>query len=325
MIKVGIVGAAGYTAGELLRILVNHPEASIKYVQSTSNFGNKVYDVHKDLFGDCDLEFSKDIDIDVDVMFLCSGHGKSREFLDKFEIPRNIKIIDLGNDFRLNADAKYNGREFLYALPEMNNDEIKLANNIANPGCFATCIQLALLPLAKNQLLKNEIHISATTGSTGAGQRPTGTTHFSWRNNNFSSYKMFTHQHLGEIGESLKSLQSDFDYEINFVPYRGNFSRGILATVYTETDKSEQELKDLFKEYYKDASFTFVSDSPIDIKQVVNTNKSIMFVEKHGNKVVVTSIIDNLLKGASGQAVENMNIMFGIDPKAGLKLKTVAF
>lgn len=325
MIKVGIIGAAGYTAGELLRILIHHPQVALAYAQSGSNHGRPLHSVHKDLLGDTDLIFAQEPHFEVDVIFLCSGHGKSRAFLDNYKVPDTVKIIDLGNDFRLNADKEYAGRNFLYALPELNKDKIQTAQNIANPGCFATCIQLALYPLAAQGLLQDEVHVSATTGSTGAGQKPTNTSHFSWRSSNFSSYKMFTHQHLAEITESLQKLQKGFNQFINFVPYRGTFTRGILATVYTKTNKSIEELQALYQDYYKEAVFTHTSDTPIDLKQVVNTNKALLYIEKHHDKVVITSIIDNLLKGASGQAVENMNLMFGLPAHTGLGLKSVGF
>ncbi len=325
MIKVGIIGGAGYTGGEAVRILLNHPDAELAYVQSTSNAGNPLWHVHTDLMGETDMLFSADWNSDVDVMFICSGHGEARKFLEANEIPSRVKIIDLSQDFRLAANARIGSREFVYGLTDMNADKIAKASNIANPGCFATCIQLGILPLAAAGLLKGDVHISATTGSTGAGQKPSSTTHFSWRANNLSVYKPFGHQHLLEIGESVHGLMPSFSSEINFIPYRGDFPRGIFASIYTECDLSQEEAVELYKKYYKDSPFTIVSDENINMKQVVNTNKCLLHVEKHGNKVLVYSTIDNLLKGASGQAVENMNIMFGLDRTAGLKLKASAF
>ncbi len=321
MIKVGIVGGAGYTAGELLRILLHHPEVEITYVQSTSNAGNPISSVHTDLLGDTDLYFTSDLETDkVDVIFLCMGHGKSKEFLSENTIPDHIKIIDLSHDFRLKAD----GNDFVYGLPELNIDSIKSANKIANPGCFATAIQVALLPLAAAGKLK-EVHINAITGSTGAGQKPTSTSHFSWRNNNISVYKAFSHQHLGEIKQSLKQLQNNFDKPVNFIPVRGNFARGIMATSYVDCNLSQEEAIKLYKDFYLNHPFVIISNSNPSLKQVVNTNKAILFIEKHDNKLLIISMIDNLIKGASGQAVHNMNLMFGLHEKTGLRLKPVAF
>jgi N-acetyl-gamma-glutamyl-phosphate reductase len=324
-IKAGIVGGAGYTGGELLRILVNHPEVEIAFVHSNSNAGNYIYDVHTDLIGDTDIKFTGELSQDIDVLFLCVGHGDAKKFLDANSIADNIKIIDLSQDFRLSQNAKLKSKNFVYGLPELNKEEIKSAQNIANPGCFATCIQLALLPLAKAGLLKNEVHISATTGSTGAGQSLSSTSHFSWRNNNLSVYKAFGHQHLNEIGESIKQLQPSFEADVNFIPYRGDFTRGIMASIYTECELSQEALEKLYQEYYAEHEFTHVSKKNIDLKQVVNTNKCLVHVEKHGNKVMILSIIDNLLKGASGQAVQNMNLIFGLNETSGLKLKATAF
>ncbi|WP_066629961.1 N-acetyl-gamma-glutamyl-phosphate reductase [Labilibacter marinus] len=321
MIKVGIVGGAGYTAGELLRILLTHPNAEITCIQSTSNAGNPISAVHTDLLGDTDLTFVPDLDTSiVDVIFLCMGHGKSVEFLTENEIPSHIKIIDLSHDYRLERE----GNDFVYGLPELNMEAIKSANKIANPGCFATAIQLALLPLAAAKKL-SEVHVNAVTGSTGAGQKPTSTSHFSWRNNNVSVYKAFSHQHLGEIKQSLKQLQNGFNEPVNFIPVRGNFARGIMATAYVDCDMTQEEAVALYKEYYKNHPFVTVSDINPHLKQVVNTNKGILFVEKHDNKLLVISMIDNLVKGASGQAVHNMNLMFGLEEKTGLRLKSVAF
>ncbi|MGQ1787017.1 MULTISPECIES: N-acetyl-gamma-glutamyl-phosphate reductase [unclassified Saccharicrinis] len=321
MIKVGIVGGAGYTAGELLRILLTHPNVEITCVQSTSNAGNPIAAVHTDLLGDTDLNFAPKLDTDkVDVIFLCMGHGKSKEFLTENNIPEHIKIIDLSHDYRIKAE----GNDFVYGLPELNMEAIKSATKIANPGCFATAIQLALLPLAAAGKL-NEVHVNAVTGSTGAGQKPTSTSHFSWRNNNVSVYKAFSHQHLGEIKQSIQQLQNGFDKPVNFVPVRGNFARGIMATAYSDSDLSQEEAVQLYKDYYKDHPFVTVTDTNPNLKQVVNTNKAMVFVEKHDGKVFIISMIDNLVKGASGQAVHNMNLMFGLDEKAGLRLKSVAF
>lgn len=318
-IKIGIAGGAGYTGGELLRILLNHPSAEIVFVHSKSNAGNLLSDVHTDLLGDTELKFSSSLSNDIDVLFLCMGHGESVKFLTENKIDSKIKIIDLSQDFRLGS------KDFVYGLPELNRAKIKSAKNIANPGCFATAIQLALLPLAEKNMLNYEVHVSAVTGSTGAGQSPSASSHFSWRSNNISIYKAFTHQHLGEINESLKQLQNNFSSDINFIPYRGNFTRGILASVYTDSKLSVDEAKKLYKDYYKSHPFVTVSEKNPDVKQVVNTNKCILHLEKHGNKLHVQSVIDNLTKGASGQAVQNMNLLFGLDETVGLKLKCIAF
>ncbi|UII24544.1 N-acetyl-gamma-glutamyl-phosphate reductase [Fulvivirga maritima] len=324
MIKAGIIGAAGYTAGELIRILINHPDTEITYLYSNSQSGKDIATVHDDLLGLTDLKFTDKI-TEADVVFLCQGHGKSKEFLDTHTFSDTTKIIDLSQDFRHQAKSQLGSRKFIYGLPELNRSKIIEAQNIANPGCFATAIQLALLPLAQAGLLQQEVHVNAITGSTGAGQAPGATTHFSWRNNNISIYKAFEHQHLIEITESITSLQAGFDQDINFIPVRGNFSRGILASAYTQFEGSAEEALKLYKEFYADAEFTTVTDSSIHLKQVVNTNNAIVSVEKHKNKILVTSIIDNLLKGASGQAVENMNLMFGLDQSTGLKLKANLF
>lgn len=324
-IKVGIIGGAGYTGGEMLRILINHPNVEIVFVNSTSNAGNLISDVHTDLIGDTDLKFTSDIPQDIDVLFLCVGHGDAKKFLAANPINENIKIIDLSQDFRLSQNAQLSTRDFVYGLPELNRNAIKDAKNIANPGCFATCIQLGLLPLAAKGLIKNEVHINATTGSTGAGQSLSTTSHFSWRSNNLSIYKAFEHQHLNEIGESLTQLDSGFNQELNFVPQRGAFTRGILAAMYTNCDLSLEEAQQLYETYYESHPFTHVSKKNIDLKQVVNTNKALIHLEKHGNKLFIISIIDNLLKGASGQAVQNMNLMFGLEEAAGLKLKAAYF
>ncbi len=338
MIKVGILGAAGYTGGELIRLLLNHPEAEIVFANSESNAGNKVYDVHEGLIGDTELEFTSDMPFDkVDVVFFCFGHGKSEAFLKEHTIPQNVKIIDLAQDFRIKGDHDY-----VYGLPEIHRDAIAQCQHLANPGCFATCIQEGLLPLAKAGLLTNDITVNAITGSTGAGQKPGATTHFSWRNNNFSVYKLFTHQHLHEICQTLNELRPDSaprvadtlneGYEtegitVDFIPYRGDFTRGIFCTEVITLDRpaDQVEIEKLYKDFFRDASFTHYSDKALDLKQVVNTNKALVHVDVFGRKIVVTSMIDNLLKGAVGQAVQNMNIMFGIDERAGLNLKAAAF
>ncbi|MEI8113997.1 MAG: N-acetyl-gamma-glutamyl-phosphate reductase [Bacteroidia bacterium] len=321
-VSLGIIGGAGYTAGELIRILLNHPLAELAFVQSTSNAGNLLSDVHTDLLGDSDIRFVAEADFSlIDVVFFCMGHGKSKEFLLKNSIPERVKIIDLSHDFRLKRDKN----DFVYGLPELNRELIRKSTKIANPGCFATGIQLAILPLAAAGLIKDELHVNAITGSTGAGQSPTETSHFSWRNNNISVYKAFEHQHLGEIKQSLKQLQSDFKYDINFIPVRGNHTRGIFASVYTKFDGSLKEAVKLYQDYYSSHPFVFVSNLNPDLKQVVNTNKAIVYLEKHGNKLMIISVTDNLLKGASGQAVQNMNLMFDLEETLGLNLKAVAF
>ena len=325
MIKAGIIGAAGYTAGELIRILIQHPEVTISYAHSNSNAGNPVSDVHKDLLGETNLIFTQDISYKVDVLFLCMGHGKSVEFLSKNDVPNSVKIIDLSTDFRHKANAKHNGRTFIYGLPELNKTAIQKAKNIANPGCFATCLQLGLLPLAAAGLLQDDIHINAITGSTGAGQSPSATSHFSWRNNNISIYKAFNHQHLKEITESVTQLQNNFDKAINFLPVRGNFTRGIFASIYTNTSIPLEEIQAIYSDFYEDAPFIHITDRSISLKEVVNSNKGVISIEKHGEKVLITSIIDNLLKGASGQAVQNMNLIFGLPETMSLGLKTVSF
>lgn len=320
MIKVGIIGGAGYTAGELIRLLINHPAVEIAFVHSTSNAGNLLSDVHGGLVGDTDLRFSESYDLSaVDVLFLCSAHGQSRKFWEENPLPATLKVVDLAQDFRDESCG------YVYGLPEVNRTRISQTVRLANPGCFATAIQLALLPLAANNLLKDEVHITAITGSTGAGVKPGATTHFSWRNDNISVYKAFEHQHLIEICRTLKSLQPSFDSAVNFVPMRGDFARGIFASVYTESDLSAEQAVELYKSYYADAAFTFVAERDIDLKQVVNTNKALVRVAKYGTKLHIVSVIDNLLKGASGQAVQNMNLMFGLDEKLGLNLKPSAF
>lgn len=321
-IKAGIIGGAGYTGGEMLRLLIHHPEVEIVFVHSNSNGGNLVSDVHTDLLGDTDLRFTAELIPGIDVLFLCVGHGDAKKFLAAHPIAAGVKIIDLSQDFRL---AEAAGKDWIYGLPELNREAIKGADFIANPGCFATCIQLALLPLAAKGLIRGEVHINATTGSTGAGQSLSATSHFSWRNNNLSVYKAFEHQHLNEIGQSLVQLDEQFDAVLNFIPQRGDFTRGILAAVYLDSDLTAAEASALYASYYAAHPFTHLSDRNIDLKQVVNTNKGIVHVEKHGGKLLIISIIDNLLKGASGQAVQNMNLMFGLEERQGLRLKAAAF
>lgn len=330
MIKIGILGAAGYTGGELIRLLVNHPEAEIVFANSESNAGNLVADVHEGLLGDTDLKFTDTMPFDeVDVVFFCFGHGKSEQFLQEHTIPAHVKIIDLAQDFRIAAPT----HDYVYGLPEIHKAQIQQCQHLANPGCFATCIQLGLLPLAKAGLLTHDVAVNAITGSTGAGQKPVGTTHFSWRTDNMSIYKVFTHQHLHEIRQSLTELQGSLDASIDFIPYRGDFARGIFCTEVVKFDGAEgsptnptaEQLADMYRTFYADAAFTHYVDKALDLKQVVNTNKALVHIDKFGNKAVITCIIDNLLKGAVGQAVQNMNLMFGVDEKAGLGLKANAF
>lgn len=330
MIKIGILGAAGYTGGELIRLLVNHPEAEIVFANSESNAGNLVADVHEGLLGDTDLRFTDTMPFDeVDVVFFCFGHGKSEEFLKEHAIPEHVKIIDLAQDFRIAAPT----HDYVYGLPEIHKEQISKCQHLANPGCFATCIQLGLLPLAKAGLLTHDVAVNAITGSTGAGQKPVSTTHFSWRTDNISIYKVFTHQHLHEIRQSLTELQGSLEVDVDFIPYRGDFARGIFCTEVvkfdgeegTPTNPTAEQLADMYRTFYADAAFTHYIDKALDLKQVVNTNKALVHIDKFGNKAVITCIIDNLLKGAAGQAVQNMNLMFGIDEKAGLGLKANAF
>lgn len=325
MIRAGVVGAAGYVGGEICRLLLLHPQVEFVFAQSSSSAAQPLYSVHEDLFGDTQMLFTEDIDPSVDVVFLCSGHGKSLSFLEGNALPEECVVIDLGNDFRLKADAHSAGRTFAYGLSDFFGDDVAADKNVANPGCFATAIQLAILPLAAVGALEDDIHITAVTGSTGAGQKPMATTHFSWRANNLSTYKTFSHQHLGEIGESVERLQPSFDGAINFVPYRGDFPRGIIATIHTKCSLSLEEINTLFAKQYVGSSFTFVSQKPINLKQVINTNKSLLYVEKHGDYVLITSVIDNLLRGAAGQAIENMNRIFSLPLNTGLKLKAQAF
>src|SRR5574344_1550857 len=333
MIKIGILGAAGYTGGELIRLLINHPDAEIVFANSESNAGNFVADVHEGLYGDTELKFTAEVNFNnVDVVFFCFGHGKSEDFMSKHDIPERVKVIDLAQDFRLHPEniintshTTSNAHDFVYGLTEINESKIAHAQHVANPGCFATCIQLGLLPAAALHLLTEDVSVNAITGSTGAGQQPGATTHFSWRNNNMSIYKPFQHQHVPEIKESLKQTQGALDVDIDFIPYRGDFARGIFATEVVKTDMPIEQIIEGYKSFYQDAAFTHYSDKPIDMKQVVNTNKALIHCEKYGNKLLITSTIDNLLKGAVGQAVQNMNIMFGLDETTGLRLKASAF
>ncbi len=317
MIKAGIIGGAGYTGGELIRLLVNHPKVEISFVQSRSQAGKKLYASHNDLFGETELEFVPEWHSNVDVLFLCMGHGDSKKFFDSNEVSANVKVIDLSQDFRLDDNK-------VYGLPELNREAIKSANFVANPGCFATAIELALLPLAHNGMLK-EVHISGTTGSTGAGVQPTDSTHFSWREGNISTYKEFQHQHLAEVRKSLMQYQPWYENNINFVPYRGNFTRGILISAYQYCEWPLEEAIRVYKEYYEEHPFTWITDKPLDVKQVVNSNKCFIHLQMHNGYLLVQSAIDNLLKGASGQAVQNMNLMFGLEETMGLKLKGSAF
>ena len=321
------MGAAGYTGGELIRVLLNHPEAEIVFANSESNAGNLVSDVHEGLVGDTDLRFTDQMPFgDVDVVFFCFGHGKSRQFLQEHDIPDSVSIIDLAQDFRIKDDKIKNDKfDFVYGLPEINREEIQKARRVANPGCFATAIQLALLPAANLNLLKEDVSVNAITGSTGAGQKPGATTHFSWRTDNLSIYKPFQHQHIAEIRQSLKQTQGYLDADIDFIPYRGNFARGIFCTAVVRTPAPIDDIVEAYKDFYAEAAFTHYTDNPIDLKQVVNTNKALVHCEKYGKKLLITSAIDNLLKGAVGQAVQNMNLMFGIDERAGLRLKANAF
>ncbi len=322
MIKIGIIGGAGYTAGELIRLLLNHPDAEIVFVNSSSNAGNRITDVHCDLFGETDLRFTDQLPLeDIDLLFFCTAHGDTRKFMESHTIPETLKIIDLSMDYRIASDE----HDFVYGLPELNRRRICNSRHVANPGCFATCIQLAVLPLAKHLMLNSDLHVNAITGSTGAGVKPSPTSHFSWRNDNISIYKPFTHQHLAEIHQSLHQLQNSFESNINFIPMRGNFSRGIFATTYIDCKVELSEIQRIYEEYYDDHSFTFVTDKNPNLKQVVNTNKCLIYLQKYENKLLIVSMIDNLLKGASGQAVHNMNLLFGLEETVGLHLKPSAF
>ncbi|MFD2244873.1 N-acetyl-gamma-glutamyl-phosphate reductase [Pontibacter ruber] len=329
-IKAGIVGGAGYAGGELLRLLFLHPHVELAFVQSRSQAGKLVSSSHPDLLGETELTFSAGADAPVDVLFLCAGHGEAAKFLAENKVLAATKIIDLSQDFRWNegtntATVEVDGRSFVYGLPELQRERIKGAQHIANPGCFATGIQLALLPLAQQNILTSEVHVSGITGSTGAGQSLSATSHFSWRTENVSTYKVMEHQHLREIKRSLLSLQPDNQPDIHFIPYRGPFARGIFITAYLKSELSLEEAQALYSDYYKDHPFTIVTEQNPDLKQVVNTNKCVLHLQKHGEMLVITSIIDNLLKGAAGQAVQNMNLVFGLDESTGLKLKAAAF
>lgn len=321
-IKIGILGGAGYTGGELLRILIHHPQAELVFVHSKSKFGKPLRSVHQDLIGETELHFTNEIDKSVDVVFLCVGHGEAQKILAEHNFPVTVKIIDLSQDFRINEAGN---STFVYGLPELNKESIENAKNIANPGCFATAIQLALLPLLEQELVKSDIHISATTGSTGAGQSLSESSHFSWRENNLSVYKAFTHQHLKEIKQSIKQVQTNFSNEIIFVPQRGAFPRGILAAVTVKSKKNLDSLIQLYESYYEAHPFVFLSKENVTLKQVINTNKCLLYLEKNEGQLLIVSVIDNLLKGASGQAVQNMNLLFGLNETAGLKLKASAF
>ena len=322
MIKIGIIGGAGYTAGELIRLLINHPEAEIIFINSQSNAGRKITDVHSGLLGETDLEFTDQLPLDtIDVLFFCMGHGDTRRFMDSHTFPEGLKVIDLSMDYRLKDES----HDFVYGLPELNRRATCSAQHVANPGCFATAIQLALLPLAKHLMLNDDVMVTAITGSTGAGVKPQATNHFSWRDNNLSVYKAFQHQHVPEIKQSIQQLQQSFDHEIDFIPVRGDFPRGIFAMVTVKTKMEIEELYRIFTDYYEDDSFTHVVRENIDLKQVVNTNKCLLHLEKHGDKLLIISCIDNLLKGASGTAVHNMNLMFNLEEKVGLQLKPSAF
>lgn len=322
MIKVGIIGGAGYTAGELIRLLIHHPNVQLVFINSKSNAGNKVTDVHGGLYGDTDMLFTENLLLnEIDVLFFCTAHGDTKKFLESHVLPSELKVIDLSMDYRLSSPKN----EFVYGLPELNRYAISQAKYIANPGCFATCIQLGLLPLAQNSLLRKDVMVNAITGSTGAGVKPNASSHFSWRDNNISVYKPFSHQHIPEIKQSIKQLQADFDTDIDFLPYRGNFPRGIFATLVTKTKEPLEDIVSIYKEYYAVHPFVHIVDENIDLKQVVNTNKCLIHLEKQGEKLLIISCIDNLLKGASGQAVHNMNILFGLDETTGLNLKPSAF
>jgi N-acetyl-gamma-glutamyl-phosphate reductase len=321
-IKAGIIGGAGYTGGETIRLLLNHPNVELVFVHSRSNAGNPLHTAHPDLLGETSILFTDSIQQNIDVIFLCLGHGESKKFLQENSIQRSVKIVDLSQDFRLGDSLPE--RKFIYGLPELNRDQIKKANDIANPGCFATAIQLGLLPLAQTGLLR-EIYTTGITGSTGAGQKLQDTTHFTWRVNNISAYKTLTHQHLKEINQSLKQIQPSFSGLLNFIPWRGDFARGIFVSSCVTVDRPLEEIKSIYTDFYKDHPFTVFSEDTVDMKQVVNTNKCVIGIEKEGDKLVVHSAIDNLLKGASGQAVQNMNLMFGLEETSGLKLKSIAF
>jgi len=324
MIKAGIIGGSGYTGGELIRLLINHPAVEVDFIYSTTRAGKSVALAHPDLIGQSELIFSGAINQEVDVVFLCLGHGNSTQFLKENPFSSETLVIDLSNDFRLLDNSNFGTSQFIYGLPELNKSNIEKARAIANPGCFATAIQLALLPMAHSNLLQHDIHVNAVTGSTGAGIKPSATTHFSWRNNNVSWYKPFTHQHLGEINESLLTFGNSLG-KIHFLPNRGNFARGILATAYTKFEGSLEQAKQIYSSFYQHAPFTHIAEEPIHLKQVVNTNNCHLHLHKHDDVLLITSAIDNLLKGASGQAVQNMNLSFGLEEELGLRLKSIAF
>ena len=324
MIRAGIIGGSGYTGGELIRLLLRHPEARLDFAFSTTRAGKPLYSAHPDLLGETELRFTDQVDPGADVVFLCLGHGKSGRFLQEWDFSPHTRIVDLSNEFRLEDGASFRDRSFVYGLPEWQKDAISASANIANPGCFATAIQLALMPLAANGLLQEAVHVHAITGSTGAGAGLSDTSHFSWRNNNVSWYKPFTHQHLGEVLQTLGKLQGTAP-ELLFLPMRGNFPRGIFATAYTPYDGTLEAARELYATYYAGAPFTRLADAPPDLKQVVNTNAAHLHLHRHGNLLLITSVIDNLLKGASGQAVQNMNLMFGLPEDTGLRLKATGF
>ena len=323
-IRAGIRGGSGYAAGELMRILLNHPVTDIQFVHSQSQASKYVSDIHTDLLGETDLKFSSTWSDDINVLFLCQGHGQSEKFLSENGIPARIKVIDIGSDFRLGDQERY-GRKFIYGLPEWNRKEIAQANSIANPGCFATGIELALLPLAAHHLLLSDVHIHAITGSTGSGQNPNVTTHFSWRDSNLSVYKPFRHQHLGEIRQLIIKAQPSFKHALNFIPVRGNFTRGIFSTLYVKCPVEECEIKDIYQKFYALHPFIYISETNPHLKQVVNTNKALLYLQKEDDYLLIISLIDNLLKGAVGQAVQNMNLMFGVEETTGLRFKANAF
>ena len=321
MVRVGILGAAGYTGGELIRLLINHPQAEIVFANSESNAGNLICDVHEGLMGETDMRFTAEMPFgEVDVVFFCFGHGKSRAFLQEHTIPSHVRIIDLAQDFRIAGEHDY-----VYGLPETHRQEISACMHLANPGCFATCIQLGLLPALKAGIISGDIHTNGITGSTGAGQKPGATTHFSWRNDNISIYKTFTHQHLHEINQTIHELQPQYDGQMFFIPQRGCFTRGIFVTSYARCNTPIEEVKAIYEDFYRDAAFTHVVSTSPDMKQVVNTNKALVYVERYADQLLMVSCIDNLLKGAVGQAVENMNLMFGLPEDTGLRLKASAF
>lgn len=325
MIKAGIIGGSGYTGGELIRLLINHPEVTIDFIYSRSQNGKPITAVHNDLLGETDLIFSSEVNRDIDVLFLCTGHGNSADILTEHPVDASTKIIDLSRDFRLDGQQSYHQRPFIYGLPELRKDAVQSATNVANPGCFATAIQLALLPLAQESELQHDLHIHGITGSTGAGSSLSDTTHFSWRSSNVSVYKALNHQHVTEITQSIKQLSDDFDSELHFIPMRGNFTRGIFISAYTKSGISLENAQSLFKEFYSDSPFVYLSPDPLHLKQVINTNKCLLHLQKKNGQLLITSIIDNLLKGASGQALQNMNLMFDLDETNGLLLKPIHF